>query len=61
MALIICPECGKEISDKAQACLHCGKPMQKEKEYILDVSLPGSCKAANLDLSPILCKLQKPV
>ena len=47
MALIQCPECGKEISDKAQACLHCGKPMQKEKEYILDVSLPGSCKAAN--------------
>lgn len=24
MALIQCPECGKEISDKAVACPHCG-------------------------------------
>ena len=28
MALIQCPECGKEISDKAAACIHCGCPMQ---------------------------------
>ena len=26
MALIQCPECGKEISDKAKACVHCGCP-----------------------------------
>lgn len=26
MALIICSECGKEISDKAKACPHCGNP-----------------------------------
>lgn len=26
MALIKCPECGKEISDKAVACPHCGCP-----------------------------------
>lgn len=25
MALIQCPECGKEISDKAKKCVHCGK------------------------------------
>ena len=25
MALIKCPECGKEISDKAKKCIHCGK------------------------------------
>jgi len=24
MALIKCPECGKEISDKAKKCIHCG-------------------------------------
>mgnify|MGYP002082164609 CR=1 FL=1 len=24
MALIKCPECGKEISDKAPVCIHCG-------------------------------------
>ena len=27
MALINCPECGKEISDKSQACIHCGYPL----------------------------------
>lgn len=30
MALIQCPECGKEISDKAVACPHCGLPLTKE-------------------------------
>lgn len=24
MALIRCPECGREISDKAEVCVHCG-------------------------------------
>ena len=28
MALIKCPECGKEISNQAQACPHCGHPVQ---------------------------------
>ena len=27
MALIKCPECGKEISDKALACIHCCYPL----------------------------------
>lgn len=27
MALIKCPECGKEISDKAPNCIHCGYPL----------------------------------
>lgn len=27
MALIHCPECGKEISDLAPACIHCGCPL----------------------------------
>ena len=27
MALIKCPECGKEVSDKAQACINCGCPL----------------------------------
>lgn len=26
MALIKCPECGKEVSDKALTCIHCGFP-----------------------------------
>ncbi len=27
MALVVCPECGKEISDKSEACIHCGYPL----------------------------------
>lgn len=27
MALIKCPECSKEVSDKASVCIHCGFPL----------------------------------
>ncbi|MDD4088128.1 MAG: zinc ribbon domain-containing protein [Tissierellia bacterium] len=29
MALIKCPECGKEISDKGVDCIHCGYPIHE--------------------------------
>lgn len=29
MALIKCPECGKEISNKAKTCIHCGFPFDE--------------------------------
>lgn len=32
MALIKCPECGKEISDKAESCINCGFPISKHIE-----------------------------
>lgn len=28
MALIKCPECGEQISEKATTCIHCGYPLQ---------------------------------
>ena len=31
MALINCPECGKEVSDRASACIHCGFPLSEVK------------------------------
>ena len=31
MALIKCPECNKDISDKARACVHCGCPLRIEQ------------------------------
>lgn len=31
MAMINCPECGKEISDKAKKCIHCGKVLIEEE------------------------------
>ena len=33
MALIICPECGREISDKAPWCIHCGYPLSDLVNY----------------------------
>lgn len=35
MALITCPECGKEISNKATACPNCGYPINLEKFKII--------------------------
>lgn len=29
MALIKCPECGKEVSSKAQVCINCGYPLSE--------------------------------
>ena len=32
MALIKCPECGKDVSDQATTCIHCGYPLRKHTE-----------------------------
>lgn len=32
MAMIQCPECNKELSDKARVCPHCGYPIQPDAE-----------------------------
>ena len=29
MALVLCSECGKEVSDRAAACPHCGNPLPR--------------------------------
>lgn len=31
MALIKCPECGKDVSDKSVQCIHCGYPLLKKE------------------------------
>lgn len=45
MAIIKCPECGKEISDKATSCPNCGFPLikgqpekEKSKEYTVEIN-----------------------
>lgn len=42
MALINCPECGKQISDKAPACIHCGFPIELELKNHINVQVPLS-------------------
>ena len=36
MALIKCEECGREISDRAPACIHCGCPISKNGSNIIN-------------------------
>ena len=36
--LIKCPECGKDVSDKAPACIHCGFPLNNN-----DINLKVTC------------------
>jgi hypothetical protein len=33
MALINCPECGREVSDTASVCIHCGFKLKEEAEF----------------------------
>lgn len=50
MALITCPECGKEISDKAKACPNCGYQPEQSSEIMEDSKLTNSgdeCKPDN--------------
>jgi predicted amidophosphoribosyltransferase len=35
MALTTCPDCKNEISNAADKCIHCGRPMRLSREAIL--------------------------
>ena len=62
MALINCPECGKQISDKAKTCIFCGYPIQeymeeqKQKEQELKKDIPirdDICPQCGNEISPV--------
>lgn len=38
MSLIKCPECGKEVSDKSQNCIHCGYPINSHKVIMENIN-----------------------
>lgn len=38
MALIKCPECGKEISDKAVQCIYCGCPIKSPSANVSNLT-----------------------
>ena len=55
MALINCPECSKEISDKVKSCPHCGYPMEEGNSKvgnsdIVDISTKGTSNTTNTDV-----------
>lgn len=51
--LIKCPECNKEVSDKAQCCIHCGFPLNKTNENICMIN------SQEFDLSDLLPQILK--
>lgn len=62
MALIKCPECGKEISDKASSCPNCGCPIEIQRSEvssnISDQPITGqSSKKSNKKIIPIVIAL----
>lgn len=52
MSLIVCPECGKSISDRSQQCIHCGFPisdyLNRKKLYSISItSIAGGGSTRN--------------
>ena len=47
MALIKCPECGKEISNKTKQCIHCGYPLEEIENVIITQSQCSTAEKSN--------------
>lgn len=58
MALINCPECSKEISDKVKTCPHCGFPLVEE---LKEEELPQKVELTDVKLKGIDEKLKKKI
>ena len=58
MALIKCPECGKEISDSADKCIHCGYPIKKAiaKHHVKKKSIVTIIIVSIIVATIIVCK-----
>lgn len=55
MALINCPECNKEISDKAECCINCGYKLPKQEPMFQGVYCPkclDTCIKIDIDTCP---------
>lgn len=67
MALIKCPECGKDVSDKAVACIHCGYPLasrsvesqpsKSAKDFLYQVELREYRQADKVKVIKVICEV----
>ena len=48
MALINCAECGREVSDKAMACPHCGNPINQQSRQSEEYLCCPKCNSREL-------------
>ena len=51
MSLIKCPECGREVSDVANTCIHCGFPLKNES-ILSDALVENTLKKVVLQRNP---------
>ena len=60
MALINCPECGKEISERSKQCVHCGYPLndREQKECQNDNNI-CIINGENYNLSSVIEAIRK--
>ena len=62
MAMVKCPECGQEISDKAKKCVHCGKVLIEEevvKEEIKCIECGATLSQTDEMCSNCGCPIEK--
>ena len=55
MSLINCPECNKEISDKAIACPYCGNPINESKPIVVQKDYKSKAKAFTIAGTIVTC------
>ena len=59
MSLIVCDECGKEISDKSSSCIYCGNPIYS-KEHVNVVLLERSwIDLSDEEKNSFVCEYEK--
>ena len=49
MAIIKCPECGRDVSNKAEKCIHCGYPLHQAAAAPQNPGEADSKNRINLD------------
>ena len=55
MALINCPECNKQISDKAEICVGCGAPIEVNLKFIIGIPIIfGNLEVAQYDYPSVM-------
>jgi len=55
MALINCPECNKQISDKAEICVGCGAQIEVNPKFIIGIPITfGNLEVAQYDYPSVM-------
>lgn len=57
MALIKCPDCGRDISDQARMCIHCGRPMTPDLSRVACALVLSRVDNSDPTLTPLIQEL----